>query len=76
MDIEEHELVPDHEVMDEGEVEELLEEYSITREELPQIKQDDAALKPLEAEPGDVVRIDRSSPTAGETTYYRLVVED
>ncbi|MDY6773594.1 MAG: DNA-directed RNA polymerase subunit RpoH/Rpb5 C-terminal domain-containing protein [Candidatus Nanohaloarchaea archaeon] len=60
MDIEEHELVPDHEVMGEGEVEELLEEYQITRD----------------AEPGDVIRIERDSPTAGETTYYRRVVED
>ncbi|MCJ7478749.1 MAG: DNA-directed RNA polymerase subunit H [Candidatus Nanohaloarchaeota archaeon QJJ-7] len=76
MDVEEHELVPDHEVMDEGEVEELLEEYEITKDELPTIHHNDSALKPVDSEPGDVIRIERSSPTAGETTYYRRVVEE
>ncbi|MDY6769991.1 MAG: DNA-directed RNA polymerase subunit H [Candidatus Nanohaloarchaea archaeon] len=76
MEVGEHELVPDHEVMAEDEVEELLDEYDITKGELPQIKQTDAALKSLETEVGDVIRIERSSPTAGETTYYRVVVEE
>ncbi|MDY6768839.1 MAG: DNA-directed RNA polymerase subunit H [Candidatus Nanohaloarchaea archaeon] len=76
MDVAEHELVPRHEVMGEDEVEELLDEYDITKEELPQIKQGDAALDDLETEVGDVVRIERDSPTAGETTYYRVVVEE
>lgn len=75
MDVEEHELVPDHEVLDEDEVETVLDEYSISKDKLPRITANDAALKPLQAEPGDVIRIERSSPTAGETTYYRLVVE-
>ncbi|MDY6766490.1 MAG: DNA-directed RNA polymerase subunit H [Candidatus Nanohaloarchaea archaeon] len=76
MDVTEHELVPDHEVMDEDEVEELLDEYEITKDDLPEIHQNDAALKSLETEVGDVVRIERDSPTAGETTYYRVVVEE
>lgn len=76
MDVEEHELVPDHEVMGEEEVEELLEEFDVTKEELPQIEQGDAALKDLESEVGDVVRIERASPTADRTTYYRVVVEE
>lgn len=76
MDVEKHELVPDHEVMEEDEVDELLDEYEVQRDGLPQIKQEDAALKNLEAEVGDVIRIERSSPTAGETTYYRVVVEE
>lgn len=76
MEVTEHELVPEHEIMEEDEVEEILEEYKIGRDDLPRIKQGDAALKNLEVEVGDVIRINRSSPTAGETTYYRLVVED
>lgn len=76
MDVEEHELVPEHAVMDEEEVETLLDEYEITKDDLPQIERTDAAVKPLEAEVGDVIRIERDSPTAGETTYYRIVVED
>lgn len=76
MDVENHELVPKHEVLDEEEAEEVLEEYDVTRRGLPKIEQGDAALKNLEAEVGDIIRIERESPTAGETTYYRVVVED
>ncbi|MDY6769095.1 MAG: DNA-directed RNA polymerase subunit H [Candidatus Nanohaloarchaea archaeon] len=75
MDVEEHELVPPHTVLDADEVEELLDEYNITKDELPRIQQGDAALSSVEAEVGDVIKIERSSPTAGETTYYRVVVE-
>ncbi|MDY6761808.1 MAG: DNA-directed RNA polymerase subunit H [Candidatus Nanohaloarchaea archaeon] len=76
MDVEEHELVPSHTVMAEDEVDQLLDEYDITKQELPQIHQNDAALKSVEAEVGDVIEIERDSPTAGETTYYRVVVEE
>ncbi len=76
MDVTEHELVPSHTVMEEDEVEQLLDEYEITKGDLPQIPQNDAALKSLEAEVGDVIMIERDSPTAGETTYYRVVVEE
>lgn len=75
MDIEEHELVPEHEVMDDDAVDELCTEYDIDKTQLPKITRDDAAVKNLEAEVGDVIRIERESPTAGETTYYRIVVE-
>lgn len=75
MDIEEHELVPNHEVVDDDTVDELLEEHGIDKEQLPVIDRTDAVVKQLEAEVGDVIRIDRESPTAGETTYYRRVVE-
>lgn len=76
IDIESHELVPEHRVMDEEEVEELLDQYEIGRDDLPHIKQGDAVLKQVEAEVGDVIEIKRDSPTAGTTTYYRRVVEE
>ncbi len=75
IDIEDHELVPDHEVLDEAAAEEVLEQYGITRDDLPQIDRTDAVVKRLDAEVGDVIEITRESPTAGETTYYRVVVE-
>lgn len=75
MDIEQHELVPSHEVMDEEAVEQLCNEYEIETDQLPRITQDDAMVKQLEAEVGDVIEITRPSPTAEETTYYRVVVE-
>jgi len=71
----EHEAVPQHEVMTEEETEELLQKFEIDKSQIPRIKENDAALKSLEAVPGDVIEITRDSPTAGEAKYYRVVVE-
>ena len=70
----EHELVPKHEVLSKEEREELLNKFKITNEELPKILASDSVLEHIKAKPGDVVRIIRKSPTAGETIYYRAVV--
>lgn len=75
IDINEHELVPEHELLGEDEVEELLEQYDISKDQLPKIKRKDSMAKRINAEPGDVVKITRDSPTAGTATYYRLVIE-
>jgi DNA-directed RNA polymerase subunit H (RpoH/RPB5) len=71
-----HESVPDHRKLEEDEVEEILEKYNTSKEKLPKIKDNDAALKQFDdIEIGDVIEIVRESPTAGTTTYYRKVVE-
>ena len=70
-----HELVPDHEVLDEAEIAELLERYKIQKEQLPKINEADPAIKEIKAEVGDVVRIRRKSKTAGKSLSYRLVIE-
>lgn len=75
MDVTDHVAVPEHRKMEENEVEELLERYDINKDELPQIERTDAVLKNMEIEVGDVIEIVRDSPTAGETTYYRKVIE-
>ncbi len=75
MDVRDHRLVPEHRKMSEDEVEELLERFDIEKKNLPRIKSNDSALKQKDFEIGDVFEIKRSSPTAGETTYYRRVVE-
>ena len=75
MNVSDHEAVPEHRKMDEEEVEELLERFDIEKEDLPKIKDNDAALKNMEIEIGDVIEIIRDSPTAGEAEYYRRVVE-
>jgi len=75
VNVSEHELVPDHTLLeDDGAVEEVLEEYNVKRTDLPKITRTDPAL-PDEAEPGDVIRIERDSRTADRATVYRLVVE-
>lgn len=75
MDVTDHVAVPEHRKMEEDEVEELLERYDTSKDELPQIERTDAVLKNMEIEVGDVIEIVRDSPTAGETTYYRKVIE-
>ena len=73
VDVSQHELVPEHRVLDEAGVEEMLEEYNVKRTNLPKIKRNDPAL-PDDAEPGDVVEIVRDSRTTQTAVVYRLVV--
>ncbi len=70
-----HEIVPQHEVLTEGELPALLAKYDIVKEQLPKVKVTDPAIKVISAKVGDVVKIIRPSPTAGRFTAYRLVVE-
>ncbi len=74
IDVSKHILVPKHSKMSEEEVEALLEKYNISKTQLPRILQSDPAIEPLELEIGDVVSIERKSPTVGKSIYYRVVV--
>lgn len=76
IDITKHELVPKHEILTEEEKKELLEKLKASLSDLPKIKMNDPAIKHLNPKPGDIVRIYRKSPTAGETVYYRVVIEE
>ncbi len=71
----EHELVPDHILLTEDEAQELLNQYSITRGQLPKIKSSDVVVKQINAKPGDVLKIIRKSLTAGKAVAYRLVID-
>jgi DNA-directed RNA polymerase subunit H len=71
--IDEHILVPKHSKVSEKEKKDILEKYSITLRELPKIMKKDPAIKELDAKPGDVIKITRKSPTAGESVFYRCV---
>jgi DNA-directed RNA polymerase subunit H len=70
----EHEMVPKHEVLSKKESEELLKKYGITSDNLPKINENDPVVQVVKAKKGDVLRIIRQSPTAGEAVYFRLVV--
>ena len=75
VDVSQHELVPEHTLLDDPErVEEVLEEYQVKKTDLPKIKRRDPAL-PDGAEPGDIVRIERDSRTTDRAVVYRLVVQ-
>ncbi len=71
-----HIRVPEHEVLSSDEKEELLEKFGINQKQLPKIYDKDPVVKEIEASVGDVLKIKRKSPTAGEAIYYRLVVEE
>lgn len=74
VDVSDHELVPQHTVLDGDEIEAVMAEYNITKTDLPRITRSDPAL-PEEAAVGDVVRIERDSRTTDRAVVYRLVVE-
>lgn len=75
VDATEHELVPEHSIVDEDKLERVLDEYNIDRTDLPKIKRKDPALAALDVESGDVVRIERDSRTTDTAVVYRLVIE-
>lgn len=74
-DVMKHELVPWHEILSDAEARQVQERYNIFPEQLPKVLQSDPVCKAIGAKPGQIVRIKRKSPTAGEATAYRLVVE-
>lgn len=70
-----HLYVPKHEIIFKEEAEEVLSRYNCTPTELPLIFVTDPAIVGLGVRPGDMIKITRNSPTAGQSIYYRYVVE-
>ena len=70
-----HVLVPKHEIMQIKEAEQVLEKYHCKSIELPLIFVSDPAIVGLCVKPGDMIKITRKSATAGESFYYRYVIE-
>ncbi len=70
-----HEMVPSHIIAEEAEIQLVLEHYGIKKTHLPRIQSRDPAARVLGARPGQVIRVERLSPTAGLSYYYRLVVD-
>ena len=70
-----HILVPKHEIMIKKDAEEVLKTYNCRTTDLPLIFVNDPAIIGLGVKPGDMIKITRKSATAGESFYYRYVVE-
>lgn len=69
-----HILQPKHTRLNEKQAEELLQEFNISKSQLPKILSSDAGL-PEGCEIGDVVKIERKDSETGEiNVYYRVVV--
>ena len=74
VDVSQHELVPEHVLIDDpDEIQAILDEYDVRKTDLPKIKRTDPAT-PDDAEVGDVVKIIRDSRTTDEAVVYRLVL--
>jgi len=71
-----HDLIPKHEKLTEDEKTELNDKFNITFIDLPRIKLKDAAIKDLDVQEGDVIKITRPSQTAGTSVFYRGVAND
>ena len=63
------------EIMTKKEAQKVLEEFNCKPTELPLIFVTDPAILGLGVKPGDMIKIKRKSGTAGESIYYRYVVE-
>jgi DNA-directed RNA polymerase subunit H len=71
--IDKHMLIPKHVKLSEKEKEDLFKRLGISSNELPKILKDDPAIQTLGAKAGDVIKVMRKSPTAGEAVFYRGV---
>ncbi|MBN1386223.1 DNA-directed RNA polymerase subunit H [Candidatus Woesearchaeota archaeon] len=74
-DIKTHNLVPKHTKLNKTESKALYETYQVTSKGLPKIFKSDPAIADLKPEEGDIIMIERSSPTAGVSKYYRVVTD-
>ena len=73
-DIMEHILVPEHLKLNEKEKKELFDNYKVSLKELPNIPKKDPAIAHLNVKEGDIIKVIRKSQTAGESIFYRGVV--
>ena len=70
-----HVWVPKHELLTDEQKKELLTQFNATEDQFPYLFLIDPVVREIGAKAGDMVKISRTSDTAGETTYYRYVVE-
>lgn len=75
IEIEKHQMVPRQEILSEDKKNELLKRYKITLRQLPRILTTDPAIVDKNPQVGDVIKITRKSPTAGEMFYYRVAIK-
>jgi DNA-directed RNA polymerase subunit H (RpoH/RPB5) len=70
-----HSLVPEHSIITENELEEIMKKYNIlNKNDLPDISRFDPVARVIGLRPGNVCKIVRSSKTAITTNYYRICV--
>ncbi|WP_292319357.1 DNA-directed RNA polymerase subunit H [Caldisphaera sp.] len=69
-----HYLVPKHRILSLEESIEVLKTLGVRPWQLPRISINDPIVRILNGKPGDIIEIERDSPTAGKYKAYRVVV--
>ena len=72
--ISKHILVTKHTKLQEPEYGLLLKKYNISKKQLPKLLKSDPAIQHLDPKSGDIMKIERKSPTAEKTIMYRVVI--
>lgn len=75
VDISKHFLVPKHTKLSEKDAKKVLDSYNIVRDALPKIHVKDPALSGMKVAAGDIVKVERKSPTSGHIDFYRCVID-
>tara|TARA_Y100000996_G_C22450835_1_gene613778 strand:+ start:473 stop:1039 length:567 start_codon:yes stop_codon:yes gene_type:complete len=71
----EHHMVPKHTILSEEGKQKIIEKYYITDDsKFPEISRFDPAATCMGVRPGELVEIERPSPTAITSLYYRLCI--
>ena len=73
IDVLSYHLVPKMEKVNEAEKNRILKKYGVSISQLPKLKINDPAVESLEAEVGDVIKIERQDKT-GKYLTYKVVI--
>ncbi len=71
-----HLLVPEHIKVSDAEKKRLFDEYALRFKDIPKMNLTDPAIKHLDVQEGDIVKIIRNSPSAGHSIFYRGVIDE
>lgn len=66
-------LVPRHEIVAPADAALLLSQLGVDAKKIPKLLAEDPVIVEIGAKPGDLIKITRTSHTAGKSVYYRIV---